>query len=458
MEKEYFFLTLFTIWYISNYGIPNNLLFLLNRLYYNVYLFAKNYNDSLSSQFEHLCCKNIDDEDEDEDKENIVEEPKKVETKYEDKYLNDMRALSNDYIFDEIENELINKKCTEFYAIVTNDYSKKLEEIKERLCEIELSLIKYESYNNDKKNKKDEDKKKQYETDNNQDNRPNDDEDTEDNEESDEDNEESDDEDYEKIEYEHDSPNLSYTKEQIIELLLNEEKTLINEEKKINTLLNNDVFKEECIKKAEELSRNYVIRQRIEKLKNCFVIEHTPLGNVLMIYDIERESFKYFSDNNIPYRYLEVVGRKYAKQFGCRQIFVDMEEELKFAEEKWQKESEEKERKEEEKNKQAEMNIIRKQIGIEEKKSVFAKFKSYNKEAGTGRVNIAAPPKNSIPNKKVLTEKQENEKILLKERANRYTYEGKMANFSFLKKIDRKVVDKKFALSFSDFKKMKQTN
>ena len=83
---------------------------------------------------------------------------------------------------------------------------------------------------------------------------------------------------------------------------------------------------------------------------------------------------------------------------------------------------------------------------------LFAKFKTYNKDAASGRVNTGAPPKNSIPNNK-LTKEQENEKILLKEKANRYTYEGKLANFSFLKKVERKVVDKKYGLSFADFKK-----
>jgi hypothetical protein len=67
---------------------------------------------------------------------------------------------------------------------------------------------------------------------------------------------------------------------------------------------------------------------------------------------------------------------------------------------------------------------------------------------------MAAPPKNSIPNKSASANK-ENEKILLKERANRYTYEGKFANFNFLQKIDRKVFNKKLGLSFTDFKKIK---
>jgi hypothetical protein len=212
---------------------------------------------------------------------------------------------------------------------------------------------------------------------------------------------------------------------------------------------------EECKNTAELEAKNFVIQKRLEKLNTCFVMESTPLGNVLMIWDNKRETFKYYSDNTIPYRYLEVVGRKYVKQFGCRPIFVDMEEELQIAEDKWEKERKEKEQKEEEeKKRKEEATLLNNKVPVPEKKNVFAKFKSYNREAGTGHVSVGAAPKNSIPNTKVLTEKQENEKVLLKERANRYTYEGKFANFSFLKKADKKVFDKKLALTFADFKKL----
>ena len=44
--------------------------------------------------------------------------------------------------------------------------------------------------------------------------------------------------------------------------------------------------------------------------------------------------------------------------------------------------------------------------------------------------------------------------IIVKEKANRYSNEGKFANFSFIKKIDRKVIDKKFITTFADFKKL----
>ena len=221
---------------------------------------------------------------------------------------------------------------------------------------------------------------------------------------------------------------------------------------KIDELVNKINSDEELKTDAEEQAKLYIINKRIEKLKNCYTMEKTPQGNVLMIYDTERESFKYYSDSTIPYRYLEVVGRKYVKMFNCRPLFIDMEEELKLFEEKWTKEYELKKAKEAEEKLKAE-EAAKNNKPTEQKKNIFAKFKSYNKDAG-GKISMAAPPKNSIPNKATV-ETKEGEKILLKERANRYTYEGKFANFNFLQKIERKVFNKKLGISFADFKKMK---
>ena len=210
---------------------------------------------------------------------------------------------------------------------------------------------------------------------------------------------------------------------------------------------------DELKKQCEIEARKNIVNKRLNKLENCYIIEKTPIGNVLMIYEKEKETFKYYSDCNIPYRYLDVVGRKYVKLFDCRPIFVDMEEELRLFEEKWEKEQElikirEEENKKTYENQKSNNEVVK-------KKNVFAKFKSYNKDAG-GKISMAPPPKNSIPTNKSINENKENEKILLKERANRYTYEGKFANFNFLKKIDRKIFNKKLGLSFADFKKMKK--
>jgi hypothetical protein len=48
------------------------------------------------------------------------------------------------------------------------------------------------------------------------------------------------------------------------------------------------------------------------------------------------------------------------------------------------------------------------------------------------------------------------EKHLLKENANRYTWIGRLSNFPVLKKVDRKTVDKKYAMTFADFKQIKK--
>jgi len=401
MDKETFFLTLFTIWYFRQYGPPQFLLLNAIKLYHNAIHYLNIYNLFIYPEY-------FSDEKEEEEEEIIVKEKMeeaKPEPKYEDKYLNEIRKLSKVYEFDEKEEKLKNQKNIEFQQIIKKEYLDKIEEFKDKLGKIEIKLTKYESS----------------------------------------------DEDYCICDDEDDDSNLGLTKHERIKTLLEEQKDIWNKEIILKQEYESEEGQKTNIKKAEEMSRNFIINQRLDKLKNCFIMEYTPLGNVLMIYDVERESFKFYSDNTIPYRYLEVAARKYVKQFGCRPIFVDMEEELKLAEEKWEKESKEKEEKEEEEKRKKDESI-KIQKPIEEKKNVFAKFKSYNKEAGTGHVNTAAPPKNSIPNKK-LSVQQENEKILLKEKANRYTYEGKIINFSFIKKIDRKVVDKKFNMSFADFKK-----
>ena len=51
---------------------------------------------------------------------------------------------------------------------------------------------------------------------------------------------------------------------------------------------------------------------------------------------------------------------------------------------------------------------------------------------------------------------KQSEKQLLKEQANRYTWEGRLTNFCPLKKIDRKCLDKKLTMTYADFKKMQQ--
>jgi len=404
MDIESFFFTIFIIWYFKNY-IPEELINRLYRLHDDATKFTEFYNNIM---YYHLSF----DENDDLVKELSNVEPVvelKPEIKYEDKFLEDIRKMNKEYVLDDAEKIEEGKHYLELLKKASDERIYQLTENRDKKSKIELKLINYEGDDNycicDD-------------------------------------------------EYEHEDVdvNLGETKEERIKTLIKQRNEINEERDKLEELYSSVKYQEENLNKINEEARKIMIDKRLDKLENCYVMEFTPLGNVLMKYDKNKESFRFYSDSTIPYRYLEVVGRKFVKQFNCRPIFVDMEEELKLAEEKWEKEKKENEEKEEEEKRKKEEDIKNKVPIEEKKKNVFAKFKSYNKESGTGHVSTAAPPKNSIPNKK-LTKTQENENTLLKQKANRYTYEGKIINFSFIKKVDRKVVDKKFGMSFADFKK-----
>ena len=402
IDKSIFFI--WAIWYCYIYGQPALLIRFMVRFYHFYDNFFSYYNKMIHPGYW---------EDESEEKEitkNKIEintESHKEPTKYEDKYLEDIRKLSKDWEFTEEENNELPKLIEDFYKGYIDSKTEKIEEITEKIEELEKEI----SQDGDTVNF------------------------------------------VEDFDEDGDELMKENTLEERNEIRNSEIKKLQEDLIQLKTEINTEDGLDEIKKVSEQQSINYIIDRRLDRVKNCYVIEKTPIGNVLMIYEKNRESFKYYSDSNIPYRYLEVVGRKYVKLFGCRPIFVDMEEELRLFEEKWDKEQEFKKIKQEEDKKRRD-EAVKNNQSVEVKKNVFAKFKSYNKDAG-GKISMAAPPKNSIPNKNV-NENKENEKIILKERANRYTYEGKFANFNFLQKIERKVFNKKLGLSFSDFKKMKK--
>ena len=396
--------TCFFIWCIPN-NEKKRLLSLLIKFYYNFDHFMQFYNHLIYPDYFSIEC-NKDSENTDQEQKQI-DEPKK---KYEDKYLDEIRKLSKEFQFNKEEEEIKEYKYIEFCKQINDSNAEKMEQLKNKLKKVEKKIQRIAKTIEDEV---DEDEDRYWVL-----------------------SEDSDDND---------------CLEETVKILQEEKVKIIDEMTVLQKQTDTEEGQNEVIQKARELSHEFVVNQRLEKINNCYIMEFTPLGNVLMMYDSSRSTFKYFSDNNIPYRYLEPVARKYVKCYNCRPIFVDMEEELKLAEEKWEKERKEKQEKEEEEKRKRE-ELIHSNKPIENKKNVFAKFKSYNKDQATNKTMVA-PPKNSIPNK-ALTKEQENEKILLKEKANRYTYEGKITNFSFLKKIDRKIVDKKYGMTFADFKKM----
>lgn len=221
--------------------------------------------------------------------------------------------------------------------------------------------------------------------------------------------------------------------------------------------------KEELLKKMVEIekmemlddemhkkARDVIINKKLDKYIDNYVLEYTPLGNIYMRYNNDKKSFEYFSNNSIPYRYLEPVARKYVTTYWCKPLFVDIEEELKKAEERF---NDGKKKKEEEEKR---IEEGRKKNGGK----ILAQLKTYNKESKDvttrpmkNRLNktnvLPAQVKSNLPDVNKQSEKQ-----LLKENANRYTWEGRLTNFCPLKKIDRKKLDNKLAMTYADFKKI----
>ena len=132
----------------------------------------------------------------------------------------------------------------------------------------------------------------------------------------------------------------------------------------------------------------------------------------------DKESFNYYCDvKDISYLYLETVVRKYAINFNCKKLVVNIQKEIENATNKI-KESEVKDK-----------DVVKKDTGI------FASFKSYNRKGTGGSKN----PK---------------KKYIVCEFANRYSYCGKVSEYKFLKKDDYKVEKPQEKMDYKTFKKL----
>ena len=239
--------------------------------------------------------------------------------------------------------------------------------------------------------------------------------------------------------YEEDNDNIDF-EELYVELITiksNLDKTM--KETECSILTENDLRK---------ITRNKIINNKLETLMNNYILEHTPLGNIYMRYNNIKGSFEYFSNNTIPYRYLEPVGRKYVMTYWCKPIFFDIADELKKAEIKY----DDKKKKDEEEAKKNELDPK------QNYKSIVAKIKRYNTDKKSNPINSIQnrSKKNNLPPqiKTILPSvNQTSVKQLLKENANRYTWEGRLTGFSPLKRVDMTIVDKNLSLSYADFKK-----
>ena len=376
------------------------------------YLLFFNENVNEFIEFYHFICENnpllLNYEDFDEELNNleqvntteIIQYDKKVEEKYEDKYLKKFKDFPNKFIFDEAEltQEIDERDNIEFEFEKRRSMS--IYAIQQELSKINgLNVLTHLNDNKIQKLLEWFDLEEDYE-----------------------DNPE--------------SVNIQELEKQVIE---HKNKLL----KQITELETMTITEEEISVK----SRDIIINNKLDKFIDNYILEYTPLGNIYMRYNNDKKSFEYFSNNSMPYRYLEPVGRKYVMTYWCKPIFIDIEEELKKAEEIYDKKVSAQENKD---------------LNKFNPKNVLVKLKDYNKNT---KENSIRPMKNRTDNNAMLPAQIKNnlpdvnkksEKMFLKERANRYTWEGRLTNFCPLKKIDKKVVDKNLNMTYTEFKKLQQ--
>jgi hypothetical protein len=129
-----------------------------------------------------------------------------------------------------------------------------------------------------------------------------------------------------------------------------------------------------------------------------FVMEMTPVGNVIMQYNADKESFVYYSDNIVPFRYLETVSRKYVCMFDCKELFVERSEQ---------------------------------------------KIQTTNALVSIKTKDLMNQKRNPQPVK---------EKAQIEVKMNRYSNAGRFSNFNMLQPVAKHITDKKRLMRFSEFK------
>jgi hypothetical protein len=167
---------------------------------------------------------------------------------------------------------------------------------------------------------------------------------------------------------------------------------------------------EEC---EQEMTEGFV-----NNLSLKTITETTPRGDVLMYYSSKQGAFVYHSKTKeIPYNYLETVARKYVIEYNCKKLYIDIRKEYEKGVNKYN------EIKAKEEKNAADGNDGEKKGN--KKKQIFANFKTYNRK---GEVHS----------------KQKDKIYILKEQANRYSYRGRIEEYSEAKVescLDKKVLE-----------------
>jgi len=179
-------------------------------------------------------------------------------------------------------------------------------------------------------------------------------------------------------------------------------------------------FKDLYKKELADMETVKLTDEQLTEKTNSFVMENTPMGFVIMSWCQEHHRFNYYSDRkDLPYRFLDTVGRKVAKSFDCKCIYVDIEQEIETCKNQF----------EDIKQKMVDKKNESKKEKKDTNNDVFASYKKYNNTKSEAI--------------------EENDELLIKEKINNYKYMGMVRDFKFINSPVKEVKQ----LSYSDFMK-----
>lgn len=171
-------------------------------------------------------------------------------------------------------------------------------------------------------------------------------------------------------------------------------------------------FKKNYRKKLLRQTNNEPVVKRVAipaeefKWTESFAEDKLPNDKwISMRYEPDTESFWWYCNSStVPYKYLETVARKYVCKFNRLDVFIDIRQELKKGIEENKKRNQTKENKGECGGDTPSAN----------EKKIYAKFRKYNKKAARSDPLMGG------------------KRLIIKARANRYTYKGKMDDYNKL--------------------------
>jgi hypothetical protein len=184
----------------------------------------------------------------------------------------------------------------------------------------------------------------------------------------------------------------------------------------------------------------------LSTLKHNVLLENTPFGNVIMYYDDDKGSFIYYSDKTLSYPIINAVGKKYVLTFHCESLYNDVDAPPRSVSTPSPEEP------------PTPTPTLSPPVAEKTKSNVFAKFKNYRDPGASSGASSAAiggrpsykntstVPVTSATNPSVRRSGEEGQKEPPPK--NRYTCEGKLANYNFLQKVA-----KVKPFSYKDFKR-----